>query len=124
MWNALSEKSRETWERRCGFRCYRCWSIVRSPKSVAMVRWNEEISFLLQKSNRIVWKCPGGTIENSPALQRRVHDQSGSSPEGTADAGLSLSRPFGTRSLARLCPALKRRAILNCPSGAECQFEF
>jgi len=39
--------------------------------------------------------CPDGTIENSPAFQRRVWRDRRLSPEGTAELGV-LSRPFGT----------------------------
>ena len=38
------------------------------------------------------------------------------SPEGWGK-GLDLSRPFGTRDLLASNPALKRRAILDCPFG-------
>ena len=35
--------------------------------------------------------------------------------------GTSFSRPFGTRILPTLCPALKRRAIIGCPFGTSFQ---
>src|SRR5437870_4251607 len=54
--------------------------------------------------------------ENSPAFQRRDQVMSALSPEGTAEPGC-LSRPFGTHSSRPSNPALKRRAILICPSG-------
>ena len=59
---------------------------------------------------------PGGTDENSPAFQRRVCTTVGISPEGTAEA-VVFSRPFGTQCRLATIPALKRRAILNHPSG-------
>ena len=60
--------------------------------------------------------CPDGTIENSPAFQRRVWRDRRLSPEGTAELGV-LSRPFGTWPAQATVPALKRRAIINHPSG-------
>src|SRR5437867_4020925 len=59
---------------------------------------------------------PGGMAENSPAFQRRDQVMRALSPEGTAEPGC-LSRPFGTHSFRISNPALKRRAILICPSG-------
>ena len=59
---------------------------------------------------------PGGMSENSPAFQRWDRSQRTSSPAGTAEAAV-VSRPFGTSPGGRAHPALKRWAILICPSG-------
>src|SRR2546423_6998718 len=61
---------------------------------------------------------PGGMAENSPAFQRRDHDERASSPEGTAEM-VHLNRPFGTYASLTANPALKRRAIVVCPSGTQ-----
>src|SRR2546425_1209268 len=61
---------------------------------------------------------PGGMAENSPAFQRREIGKRTSSPEGTAETD-SLGRPSGTYSSQTSYPALKRRAIVVCPSGTE-----
>ena len=63
--------------------------------------------------------CAGGTSENSPAFQRL--DRCGRPPSREATAGLTprFSRPFGTSSLMRPNPALKRWAIVKSPSGTE-----
>jgi hypothetical protein len=42
-----------------------------------------------------------------------------SSPEGTVEDGRWLSRPFGTYPFRTSIPALKRRAIVVCPSGTK-----
>ena len=66
---------------------------------------------------------PGGMIENSPAFQRWDGGDRALSPEGTVEDH-RLSRPFGTNPCDRAHPALKRWAILICPSGTgkdECQ---
>ena len=70
---------------------------------------------------------PEGHHDNSPAFKRRETPTIGESPEGTADGRhvmnrawnvqRSLGRPFGTWNQFRFNPALKRRAILDCPSG-------
>jgi len=57
-------------------------------------------------------------VENSLAFQRWDGDQSVASPEGTDEVG-RLRRPFGTSPHGCAFPALKRRAILICPSGTE-----
>jgi len=69
---------------------------------------------------------PGGMVDNSPAFQRWDNDESASSPEGTADSAAigrtrrnCLSRPFGTYPTRTIDPALKRWAIVTCPSGTE-----
>ena len=59
---------------------------------------------------------PGGMPENSPAFQRWDRSQRTSSPAGTAEAAV-VSRPCGTSPGGRAHPALKRWAILICPSG-------
>src|SRR5213594_3714448 len=59
---------------------------------------------------------PGGMIDNRPAFQRRESRGTASSPEGTAETN-HVSRPFGTHPLPTSHPALKRRAIVVCPSG-------
>ncbi len=61
---------------------------------------------------------PEGMAENSPAFQRRDRHDQAWSPEGTTEIG-RLSRPFGTYPSPDANPALKRRAIFGCPSGAE-----
>ncbi len=61
---------------------------------------------------------PGGTCEHIPAFQRWVWELSRASPAGTAESGRTeFSRPFGTSLAAHRHPALKRWAILECPSG-------
>src|SRR5580700_3237723 len=62
---------------------------------------------------------PGGMVENSPAFQRRDKSERASSPEGTAERGRRISRPFGTYPSLTSIPALKRRAIVVGPSGTE-----
>src|ERR1035441_6429930 len=59
---------------------------------------------------------PVGMTENSPAFQRWDRGQQLPSPEGTAENHCP-SRPFGTYPAGRAHPALKRWAILVCPSG-------
>jgi hypothetical protein len=59
---------------------------------------------------------PVGMIENSPAFQRWDCGQRVSSPGGTVDKDY-LSRPSGTYPPGHTYPALKRWAILLCPSG-------
>src|SRR5437773_379015 len=61
---------------------------------------------------------PGGMAENSPAFQRRDRDKRVTSPVGTTEPDY-LSRPFGTYPFRSSNPALKRRAILDCPSGTK-----
>ena len=61
---------------------------------------------------------PGGMIDNSPAFQRRDRGGKTISPEGKAEPD-RVSRPYGTHPTRTLNPALKRRAILICPSGTE-----
>jgi hypothetical protein len=61
--------------------------------------------------------CPAGTPDNSPAFQRRAETIKTISPAGTAEVERIISRPFGTRLLRGTNPALKRRAILECPAG-------
>ena len=57
---------------------------------------------------------PEGMDENSPAFQRWDRGTVVLSPEGTAGSAI-VGRPFGTHTLRRSSPALKRWAILNCP---------
>ena len=45
----------------------------------------------------------------------------GQVPKGRPNRRLVSSRPFGTGFFCGLIPALKRRAILRCPSGTECR---
>ena len=59
---------------------------------------------------------PVGMPENSPAFQRWDRGQQLPSPEGTVE-NRCPSRPFGTYSARHAHPALKRWAILVCPSG-------
>ena len=59
---------------------------------------------------------PVGVTENSPAFQRWDRSQGVPTPEGTAEAAV-VSRPFGTYPAGRGHPALKRWAIIVCPSG-------
>src|SRR5260370_4378599 len=61
---------------------------------------------------------PEGMVENSPAFQRRDGLERESSPAGTAETG-RVSRPSGTYPSRTSNPALKRRAIIVCPSGTE-----
>src|SRR5262245_53297483 len=65
---------------------------------------------------RIHHHHPVGMVENSPAFQRRDEGEKPSSPEGAAEE-VRVSRPFGTGAVRSSNPALKRRAILVCPSG-------
>ena len=63
---------------------------------------------------------PKGHPENSPAFQRRVQGHTWPSPEGTAELVSQippLGRPFGTAMIDDWFPALKRRAIVDHPSG-------
>ena len=62
---------------------------------------------------------PGGMPENSPTFQRWVaRVWNFLSPEGTAELGPPVSRPFGTNSISCFrSPTLKRWAIIACPSG-------
>ena len=61
---------------------------------------------------------PGGMFENSPAFQRWDDCRTTLSPEGTAEPKKPhFSRPSGTYFFTRPHPALKRWAILGCPSG-------
>jgi len=64
---------------------------------------------------------PEGHSENSPACQRRVaRFKSHRVPEGRKRIGFKswiFCRPSGTCLYSRLNPALKRRAIVGCPSG-------
>ena len=60
---------------------------------------------------------PGGTLENSPAFQRRVGIAAGYVPQGRlrGNSPNTLSRPCGTRVSSHGAPALKRRAIFGSP---------
>src|SRR5438477_9885586 len=60
---------------------------------------------------------PVGIPENSPAFQRRDGNGRGFSPEGTVETD-RRSRPTGTHIFRTLNPALKRRTLIVCPSGA------
>ncbi len=75
---------------------------------------------------------PKGLCENSPAFQRREKVPEISSPAGTVETSRnatqlifvelksgSVSRPCGTCCNSNPIPALKRRAIVGCPSGTE-----
>ncbi len=62
--------------------------------------------------------CPGGTIETSPAFQRRDSSERAPSPVRTAEIDC-VSRPSATYPSRTSNPALKRRAIILCPSGTE-----
>jgi len=64
---------------------------------------------------------PGGMPENSPTFQRWVVRFRGFlSPEGTAELGPPVSRPFGTNSISGFrFPTLKRWAIIACPFGTK-----
>ena len=60
--------------------------------------------------------------ENSPALQRRVSRSAMTSPEGTAErcrGGVGSVVPPGLFAMMTPNPALKRRAIVGCPSGTQ-----
>jgi hypothetical protein len=59
---------------------------------------------------------PEGMPESSPAFQRWAGENGRISPEGTVD-DRRVSRPFGTSYRLAADPALKRWAILICPSG-------
>ena len=66
---------------------------------------------------------PAGITENSPAFQRWVRAAHTTSPAGTAE-NRCLSRPFGTGHASATVPALKRWAILICPSGTGAEPSF
>jgi hypothetical protein len=62
------------------------------------------------------------TPKGLPRIARRFNAGSGhrtsrSVPEGRLRTGSILNRPFGTKLLFLASPALKRRAIVRCPSG-------
>src|SRR5207249_1202899 len=61
---------------------------------------------------------PGGIDENSPAFQRRDTGGRAPSPVGTAEIDC-VNRPYRTYPSPTSNPALKRRAIIGCPSGPE-----
>src|ERR1035441_2526329 len=63
---------------------------------------------------------PGGMVENSPAFQRWVRPAPQVSPEWTSAISM-LNRPFGTWRPRLSVPALKRWAILICPSGTDAE---
>ena len=67
---------------------------------------------------------PEGHGEKSPAFQRWVVAGREASPGGTIETWISGSgfcRPSGTlESIQSRDPALKRRAIVECPSGTDC----
>ena len=70
--------------------------------------------------------CTGAPVPKGPArIARRFNAGSGRTegqvPKGRPNRPLVFSRPFGTGFVCRLIPALKRRAILRCPSGTECR---
>jgi hypothetical protein len=69
-----------------------------------------------------------GTIENSPAFQRRVNARPNKVPTGRLIGRPTiirisrfhfenLGRPSGTLDVYKLNPALKCRAIFRCPVG-------
>jgi len=69
--------------------------------------------------------CPGGTFDSSPAVHcwENGRDDDPWSPVGTTDAGATPSfqsslRDFG-KSMRTRHPAMNRRAIVTCPSGAK-----
>ena len=66
---------------------------------------------------------PEGMTENSPAVRRWERSQGAPSPEGTAETTV-VSRPFETYPGGRADPALKRWAILVCPSGTGAEPRF
>jgi hypothetical protein len=61
---------------------------------------------------------PVGMIGNSPAFQRWERSQNELSPEGTA-VNRCLDPPCGTYPEGHAHPALKRWAILVCPSRTD-----
>jgi len=61
--------------------------------------------------------CPGGTCDNSPALQRWVWPPGRTSPAGTAENRYHSAVPAGLGHDPRRAPALKRWAIIKDPSG-------
>ncbi|HEX5218451.1 MAG TPA: hypothetical protein VFZ59_02700 [Verrucomicrobiae bacterium] len=68
------------------------------------------------------WKCqwvfvPKGHDDNSPAFQRREPLAAVRVPKGRLKVPRSFSRPFGIRIHGPVNPALKRWAIVICPSG-------
>jgi hypothetical protein len=75
-----------------------------------------EIRNKFEQNERFDPAHPGGMGENSPAFQRWDLGLIASSPEGTAESAI-VGRPFGTYTSGRSYPALKRWAILGCPSG-------
>ncbi len=83
-----------------------------------MVDW-AHLSFV-QSSFR-----PGGTFDNSPVFPTPGGRSGVRSPEGTTEWRIDLAgnafsiRPCGTHSVFHHDPALKRRAILDCPSGTK-----
>ena len=64
---------------------------------------------------------PGGTVENSPAFQRRVTVVQAKSPGGTAEKRNDPVFVFQPSLRDSFCgqgdPALKRRAMIDHPSG-------
>lgn len=74
---------------------------------------------------------PKGQRDNSPAFQRRVTIAPTTSPEGTAETTFQLdphhrsrasSGPSGLEPIFETYPALKRRAIVERPSGTNPTF--
>jgi hypothetical protein len=65
-------------------------------------------------------KSPGGTSDNSPAINRwdSLASKIGS-PVGTAEHAVTFSRPYGTRVLHGISPAINRWAIVARPYGTD-----
>src|SRR6266487_1174144 len=82
-----------------------------------------------QTARAIRLTSPGGRFENSPPFQGWDYGMEASSPEGTDESPPQtwsrnrrmtfggFSRPFGTRVIANMNPAVNCRAILSSPSG-------
>jgi len=78
---------------------------------------NEEKNLRARANEMHECSSPEGTFENSPAFQRREVVDYRTSPAGTTESAMLLNRPFGTRALPILYPALKCRAIVKGSFG-------
>jgi hypothetical protein len=74
---------------------------------------SSQIAFVIANKLRVVGFGSGGTIENSPAFQRRELTRIAISPAGTTERNVSFQTSLRDAIFFQSFPALKRRAIFK-----------
>jgi hypothetical protein len=74
---------------------------------------SSQIAFVIPNKLRVVGFSSGGTIENSPAFQRRELTRIVISPAGTTEKNVSFQTSLRDAIFFQSFPALKRRAIFK-----------